>query len=84
MRLLHTMLRVADLEKSITFYTDVIGMDLLSRKDYPEGCFTLAFLGYGPASENTVLELTHNWDTNHYEQGEGYGHIAIGVDDVYA
>lgn len=84
MRLLHTMLRVADLEKSITFYTDVIGMNLLSRKDYPEGHFTLAFLGYGPASENTVLELTHNWDTNHYELGEGYGHIAIGVDDVYA
>ncbi|MEH6469230.1 MAG: lactoylglutathione lyase [Porticoccus sp.] len=83
MRLLHTMLRVADLEKSITFYTDVIGMDLLSRKDYPEGRFTLAFLGCGPASENTVLELTHNWDTNHYELGEGYGHIAIGVDDVY-
>ncbi|MEH6617434.1 MAG: lactoylglutathione lyase [Porticoccus sp.] len=84
MRLLHTMLRVADLEKSITFYTNVIGMNLLSRKDYLEGRFTLAYLGYGPASENTVLELTHNWDTNHYELGEGYGHIAIGVDDVYA
>ncbi|HEB26380.1 MAG TPA: lactoylglutathione lyase [Porticoccus sp.] len=84
MRLLHTMLRVADLEKSITFYTDVLGMTLLSRKDYPEGCFTLAFLGYGPASENTVLELTYNWNTDSYALGEGYGHIAIGVDDVYA
>ena len=83
MRLLHTMLRVADLEKSITFYTDVLGMTLLSRKDYPEGCFTLAFLGYGPASENTVLELTHNWNTDSYALGDGYGHIAIGVDDVY-
>jgi len=83
MRLLHTMLRVADLEKSITFYTDVLGMTLLSRKDYPEGCFTLAFLGYGPASENTVLELTYNWNTDSYALGDGYGHIAIGVDDVY-
>ncbi|MBQ0712421.1 MAG: lactoylglutathione lyase [Porticoccus sp.] len=84
MRLLHTMLRVTDLEKSITFYTDVLGMTLLSRKDYPEGCFTLAFLGYGPASENTVLELTHNWNTSSYTLGDAYGHIAIGVDDVYA
>ena len=83
MRLLHTMLRVVDLEKSITFYTDVLGMTLLSRKDYPDGCFTLAFLGYGPASENTVLELTHNWNTDSYALGDGYGHIAIGVDDVY-
>jgi lactoylglutathione lyase len=84
MRLLHTMLRVVDLGKSITFYTDVLGMTLLSRKDYPEGCFTLAFLGYGPASDNTVLELTHNWNTDSYAMGDGYGHIAIGVDDVYA
>lgn len=84
MRLLHVMLRVADLERSITFYTDVLGMTLLSRKDYPEGCFTLAFLGYGPASENTVLELTHNWNTSSYTLGDAYGHIAIGVDDVYA
>lgn len=84
MRLLHTMLRVADLERSITFYTDVLGMTLLSRKDYPEGCFTLAFLGYGPASENTVLELTHNWNTSSYTLGDAYGHVAIGVDDVYA
>lgn len=84
MRLLHTMLRVGNLDRSIAFYTDVLGMKLLRRKDYPDGRFTLAFLGYGPESENTVLELTHNWDTEHYEPGEGYGHIAIGVDDVYA
>lgn len=84
MRLLHTMLRVGDLEKSIAFYRDVLGMQLLRRNDYPEGKFTLAFLGYGGEEENTVLELTHNWDTEHYELGNGYGHIAIGVDDVYA
>ena len=83
MRLLHTMLRVGDLEKSIAFYTDLLGMELLRRKDYPQGRFTLAFLGYGPESENTVLELTCNWDTTSYEAGNGYGHIAIGVDDVY-
>ena len=84
MRLLHTMLRVGDLEKSIAFYRDVLGMQLLRRNDYPEGKFTLAFLGYGGEEENTVLELTHNWDTEHYDLGNGYGHIAIGVDDVYA
>ncbi|MDP1519556.1 lactoylglutathione lyase [Porticoccus litoralis] len=84
MRLLHTMLRVGDLEKSIAFYRDVLGMQLLRRNDYPEGRFTLAFLGYGGEAENTVLELTHNWDTEHYDLGNGYGHIAIGVDDVYA
>ncbi|MEZ5528478.1 MAG: lactoylglutathione lyase [Porticoccaceae bacterium] len=84
MRLLHTMLRVGNLDRSIAFYTEVLGMQLLRRKDYPDGRFTLAFLGYGSESENTVLELTHNWDTEHYELGEGYGHIAIGVDDVYA
>ncbi len=84
MRLLHTMLRVGDLEKSIAFYRDVLGMQLLRRNDYPEGKFTLAFLGYGEEAENTVLELTHNWDTEHYDLGDGYGHIAIGVDDVYA
>ena len=84
MRLLHTMLRVGDLEKSIAFYRDVLGMQLLRRNDYPEGKFTLAFLGYGKEEENTVLELTHNWDTEHYDLGNGYGHIAIGVDDVYA
>ncbi len=83
MRLLHTMLRVADLDKSIEFYTQVLRMKLLRRKDYPEGRFTLAFLGYGDESENTVLELTHNWDTDSYDHGNAYGHIAIEVDDVY-
>lgn len=82
MRMLHTMLRVGDLERSLSFYTDVLGMQLLRRKDYPSGRFTLAFVGYGPESDNTVLELTHNWDTNQYALGEGYGHIALGVDDI--
>ncbi|MFN5464175.1 MAG: lactoylglutathione lyase [Cyanobacteriota bacterium] len=82
MRLLHTMLRVGDLERSLEFYTEVLGMRLLRRKDYPGGRFTLAFVGYGEESENTVLELTHNWDTEAYEIGEGYGHIAIGVEDI--
>jgi lactoylglutathione lyase len=84
MRMLHTMLRVGDLEQSIKFYTDVLGMKLLRRKDYPEGKFTLAFVGYGEENDHTVLELTHNWDTSHYDLGTGFGHIAIGVDDVYA
>ena len=84
MRLLHVMLRVGDLERSITFYTEVLGMELLRRKDYPEGRFTLAFLGYGPESETTVLELTHNWDTPSYDLGSGYGHVALGVDDIHA
>ncbi|MDM3871644.1 lactoylglutathione lyase [Porticoccus sp. W117] len=84
MRLLHTMLRVGDLEQSISFYCDVLGMSLLRRKDYPDGRFTLAFLGYGPESENTALELTHNWDTDSYEKGTGFGHLAIAVPDVYA
>ena len=83
MRLLHTMLRVGNLDASIAFYTEVLNMKLLHRKDYPEGKFTLAFLGYGDESENTVIELTHNWDTNSYELGNGFGHIAIEVDDVY-
>lgn len=83
MRFLHTMLRVVDLERSIIFYTTILGMTLLRKKDYPNGKFTLAFLGYGDESENTVLELTHNWEASHYDLGEGYGHIAIGVDDVY-
>lgn len=82
MRLLHTMLRVADLPRSIAFYTDVLGMTLLRQQDYPEGQFTLAFLGYGAESENTVIELTYNWGVHHYEIGTGYGHIAIAVDDV--
>lgn len=84
MRLLHTMLRVGDLEKSLAFYTEVLGMKILRRKDYPDGRFTLAFVGYGQESDSTVLELTHNWDTSAYDLGAGYGHIAIEVDDAYA
>jgi len=83
MRLLHTMLRVGDLKRAISFYTEVLGMKLLRQKDYPDGKFTLAFIGYGDESENTVIELTHNWDTDNYDLGDGYGHIAIEVDDVY-
>ena len=83
MRLLHTMLRVGDLERSLAFYTEVLKMSLLRRKDYPSGRFTLDFVGYGLESDQTVLELTHNWDTSSYELGEGYGHIALGVDDIY-
>jgi len=83
MRILHTMLRVGNLEKSITFYTDVLGMRLLRRKDYPEGKFTLAFVGYQDECKGSVLELTHNWDTDKYDLGSGYGHIAIEVDNVY-
>ena len=84
MRLLHTMLRVGDLEASLKFYCEVLGMKLLRRKDYPDGKFTLAFVGYGDESDHTVLELTHNWDTSAYDLGNAYGHIAIGVDDIYA
>ena len=84
MRLLHTMLRVGDLSRSLAFYTQVLDMRLLRQKDYPEGRFTLAFVGYGEEYDSTVLELTHNWDTSSYDLGAGYGHIAIGVDDVYA
>lgn len=84
MRMLHTMLRVGDLERSLRFYTEVLGMQLLRRKDYPSGRFTLAFVGYGGESDHTVLELTHNWDTDHYALGDGYGHIALGVDDIQA
>ncbi len=83
MRFLHTMLRVGNLDASIAFYTDIFDMQLLRKSDYPDGRFTLAFLGYGDESENTVLELTHNWDTDHYNIGDGYGHIAIAVDDAY-
>ena len=83
MRILHTMLRVGDLEKSLAFYTDVLGMKVLRRKDYPEGRFTLAFVGYQDEAEGTVLELTHNWDTSKYDLGTGYGHIAIEVDNAY-
>jgi lactoylglutathione lyase len=83
MRILHTMLRVGDLDRSISFYTEVLGMKLLRQKDYPDGKFTLAFIGYGDESENTVIELTYNWDTDCYDLGTGYGHIALEVDDVY-
>ena len=84
MRLLHTMIRVGDLEKSISFYTEVLGMTLLRQKDYPDGRFTLAFVGYGNERDNTVIELTYNWDTDRYDMGNGFGHLAIEVDDVYA
>ena len=83
MRILHTMIRVVDLEKSIKFYTNVLNMELLRQKDYPEGKFTLAFVGYGKESEEAVIELTHNWDTESYDIGNAFGHIAIEVDDVY-
>ncbi|GAC1373827.1 MAG: lactoylglutathione lyase [Aquirhabdus sp.] len=84
MRLLHVMLRVGDLKRSIEFYTEVLGMTLLRQNDYPEGRFTLAFLGYGTEDKNTVLELTHNWDTTSYDLGAGYGHIALAVPNAYA
>jgi lactoylglutathione lyase len=84
MRLLHTMLRVGDLAESLKFYCDVLGMKLLRQKDYPGGKFTLAFVGYGEETDHTVLELTYNWDTDRYDLGDAYGHIAIGVDDIYA
>ncbi len=84
MRILHTMLRVGNLDQSIRFYTQVLGMRELRRKDYPEGKFTLAFVGYQNESEGAVLELTHNWDTDHYDLGTGFGHIAIEVDDAYS
>ena len=84
MRLLHTMIRVGDLDRSISFYTQVLGMQLLRRQDYPDGRFTLAFVGYGPESEGAVIELTHNWDTPAYDLGNGYGHIALAVPDAAA
>lgn len=84
MRLLHTMLRVGNLELSVKFYTEVLGMHLLRRNDFPEGRFTLAFLGYEDEATGTVLELTHNWDTAAYDLGNAYGHIAIEIDDIYA
>ena len=84
MRMLHTMLRVGNLQQSLAFYQDVLGMRLLRQKDYPDGRFTLAFVGYGDEADTTVLELTHNWDTPRYDIGSGYGHIAIEVEDAYA
>jgi lactoylglutathione lyase len=83
-RILHTMLRVGDLDRSIGFYTAVLGMKLLRRRDYPDGRFTLAFVGYGDEAQGAVLELTHNWDVEKYELGSGYGHVAVEVDDACA
>lgn len=83
MRLLHTMLRVNDLQESINFYKTFFGMELLRKHDFPEGKFSLAFIGYGNEQDHTVIELTHNWDTSSYDLGNGYGHIAIEVDDAY-
>lgn len=83
MRILHTMLRVGDLDRSLAFYTEVLGMKLLRRSDYPDGRFTLAFIGYGDEASTAVIELTHNWDTAKYELGNAYGHIAVEVDDAY-
>jgi lactoylglutathione lyase len=83
MRMLHTMLRVGNLEESLKFYCDVLGMKLLRQKDYPDGKFTLAFVGYGDESDNTVIELTCNWGVEQYDLGNAYGHIALGVDDIY-
>jgi lactoylglutathione lyase len=84
MRILHTMLRVGDLDRSLRFYVEVLGMSLISRKDYPDGKFTLAFIGYGKNPEQAEIELTYNWGVSEYELGGAYGHIAIGVDDIYA
>jgi len=83
MRILHTMLRVGDLERSLRFYSEVLGMRLLRRNDYPDGKFTLAFVGYGEESQTAVLELTYNWGVDKYEIGNAYGHVAIAVDNVY-
>lgn len=84
MKMLHTMIRVGNLEESLKFYCNVLGMKLLRQKDYPDGKFTLAFVGYGDEKDNTVIELTHNWDTSEYDLGNGFGHIALGVEDIYS
>src|SRR5512146_1868458 len=84
MRILHTMIRTGDLDRSLDFYTKVLGMKLLRRRDYPEGKFTLAFVGYGDESEHAVIELTYNWGVDRYEMGTAFGHVAVEVDDVYA
>ncbi len=83
MRLLHTMIRVGDLQRSIDFYTEVLGMRLLRKSDYPSGRFTNAFVGYDDESRAAVLELTHNWDTTAYDMGSGFGHVAVEVEDAY-
>ena len=83
MRILHTMLRVGDLQRALDFYTNVLGMRVLRRKDYPAGRFTNVFVGYGDEATQAVIELTHNWDTKSYDLGSGYGHIAIEVEDAY-
>ena len=83
MRILHTMIRVGDLDKSLDFYTNIFGMQLLRKKEFPDGRFTLAFVGYGDEDSNTVIELTHNWDTKSYDIGTGFGHLAIAVPDAY-
>ena len=84
MRMLHTMLRVGNLEQSLQFYCDVLGMTLLRKREYPTGEFTLAFVGYGDESQQAVIELTYNWGVEQYELGNAFGHVAIGVDDIYA
>ena len=83
MKILHTMIRVNDLEESIRFYCDLLGMKLLRKKDYPDGRFTLAFVGYGSESDAAVIELTYNWDTHQYDLGNAFGHLAVGVSDIY-
>jgi len=83
MKMLHTMIRVGNLDRSLAFYTELLGMRLLRKKDYPGGLFTLAFVGYGDEADHTVVELTHNWDTERYDIGSGFGHLALGVEDIY-
>jgi lactoylglutathione lyase len=78
------MLRVRDLDRSLDFYTRLLGMRLLMRREFPTGRFTLAFVGYGDEADHTVVELTHNWDTERYDVGDGFGHLALGVEDIYA
>jgi len=83
MKMLHTMIRVGNLDRSLAFYSELLGMRVLRQKDYPGGRFTLAFVGYGDETDHTVIELTHNWDTDHYDIGTGFGHVAVGVEDIY-
>jgi lactoylglutathione lyase len=83
MKFLHTMIRVNNLDESLKFYCDQLGMKLLRKQDYPGGEFTLAFIGYGDEKNNMVIELTHNWGTSSYDQGNAFGHLALGVDNIY-